>query len=402
MRPQDLRIADYTYTLPEDRIAQHPLADRSASRLLVFQDGGIADHHFSELPGQLPPGALLVVNDTRVVKARLRFKRESGAVIECMVIEPGGRTPVKRALQQQHSAEWWVMAGNAQRWKKGEVIISMDDPTLRAQRLADRDMDRLVRFTWDDERTFAHVLAGTGALPLPPYMRRKATKEDDTRYNTVFARTDGSVAAPTASLHFTDEVLNELQAKGVQQARVTLHVGAGTFLPVKSDRMEGHAMHSEEWHMSRATLIALLDAARAGRPVVPVGTTALRTLESACWCGDALARGGTAEDLSLSQWQPYDGEPLPTDQALEALLAWMDREAADEVHGRTSLLIAPGYRFRAAQGLVTNFHQPNSTLLLLVAAFIGEDWRRVYAHALANGYRFLSYGDSSLLWRNWS
>ena len=398
MDPRALRIADFTYDLPSGRIAQHPLDERESSNLLVLRDGRISDHRFGSLAAHLPEGALLVLNDTRVVKARIVFHRSTGARIECMVLEPEGGRPMETALQDRGKSRWWCMVGNAKRWTGDQLTVGKGSNILRAERKEHLDGEHLVEFTWDSVASFSEMLAQHGDVPLPPYMKRSTDHDDPVRYNTVFAERDGSVAAPTASLHFTPAVLRSLEEKRIGMAKVTLHVGAGTFLPVKADRMEGHTMHSEQVRIPRAT-VQLLHDALGKSPIVAVGTTALRTIESLCWFGDDLLSGRSTEGLHVSQWRPYEREPGDTSASLEAVLRWMDDRVVDEVTGQTSLMIAPGYRFRLAAGLVTNFHQPGSTLLLLVAAFIGNDWRKVYDHALANHYRFLSYGDGSLLWR---
>ena len=397
--PRSLRIADYTYVLPDERIAQHPLADRDASKLLVFRDGEITDTHFRSLADHIPEGSLLVLNDTRVVKARVTFQRTSGAVIECMVLEPEDARPMEAALNARGHSRWRCMVGNAKRWKGEDLVRGEGLDELRMHRVDDRDGEHLIEFSWDGDRTFSEILVIHGSVPLPPYMRRDAVEDDTTRYNTVFAERDGSVAAPTASLHFTIPMLDELARKNVRQARVTLHVGAGTFLPVKSETMIGHVMHSEQVRVPRPTVEALL-ASIDQAPIIPVGTTALRTIESLYWFGADLCKDPYLPSLHTDQWRPYtnDADVLPR-LALEAVIAWMDSHKRTEVAGSTSLLIAPGYHFRLANALITNFHQPGSTLLLLVAALIGDRWREVYDHALANGYRFLSYGDGSLLWR---
>lgn len=399
MHPRDLRIEDFTYALPAERIAQHPLAERDRSKLLVYEHGRVIDDRSSALADHLPANALLVLNDTRVVKARLVFRRATGARIECMVLEPEGGLTMETALQQRGRSRWWCMVGNAKRWTGEKLTLESGPSMLMAERRDQRNGEHLIEFAWDDDRSFAEVLNRYGDVPLPPYMKRGTDADDPERYNTVIGERDGSVAAPTASLHFTPELLRSLDAKNVRRTRVTLHVGAGTFLPVKAERMEGHRMHSEQVRIPKATVEELLGA--WGRSLmVPVGTTALRTIESLCWFGDDLLAGGSATHLSVQQWRPYELPARDTRKSLEAVLRWMVDRGVDEVSGHTSLMIAPGYRFRLADGLVTNFHQPGSTLLLLVAAFLGEDWRKVYDHALGNGYRFLSYGDGSLLWRS--
>lgn len=398
MHPRDLAIGDFTYALPEDRIAQRPLPERDASRLLVHRAGHNSDHRFGELPDLLPPGALLVLNDTRVVNARIVFHRTTGGRIEVLCLEPADGMPVERAFTERGNGRWKAFVGNAKRWKEGEELVVADAGTRLTARRTGAEQ---VAFTWEPaERTFGEVLERLGHVPLPPYMKRPDVEADKTRYNTVFAEHDGSVAAPTASLHFSPAVLQSLAGKGIARTTLTLHVGAGTFLPVKSERMADHAMHHEQVRVPLAALEALA-AHRERGPVVPVGTTALRTLESIYWHGVKLLRDVGSGDMAIGQWEPY-GHTAALPDREEALAAVIDRVRASgsgQLVGTTGLLIAPGYHFHLADGLVTNFHQPQSTLLLLVAAFVGPGWREIYAHALANGYRFLSYGDGSLLWR---
>lgn len=305
---------------------------------------------------------------------------------------------MEAALLDRATTRWWCMVGNAKRWS-GEPIRAEGSPErLSAERKTVKDGEHLVEFSWSDGRTFGQVLADHGHVPLPPYMKREDDADDPARYNTVFAAREGSVAAPTASLHFTDAVLRSLEDRGVRTTRVTLHVGAGTFLPVKSPYMGDHAMHTEQVRIPRST-VELLVRTLGQAPIIPVGTTALRTIESLCWFGDDLLLSSTPRQMEVGQWRPYEADAQDTRAALEAVLRWLEVQGLSEVTGRTAMLIAPGYRFRLADALVTNFHQPGSTLLLLVAAFIGPEWRSVYEHALRNGYRFLSYGDGSLLWR---
>ncbi|MBK8227056.1 MAG: S-adenosylmethionine:tRNA ribosyltransferase-isomerase [Flavobacteriales bacterium] len=399
MHPRGLSIADFTYALPEERIAQQPLADRDASKLLVWRDGRITDRVFSGIADELPSGSLLVLNDTRVVNARLVFHRSTGGRIEVLCLSPVDGAPVELAFEARDGSTWHCFIGNAKRWREGEeLLLRADGLVLRAVRTGIEQ----VRFAWEPRAlSFSQVLDALGHVPLPPYMKRADAPADKERYNTVFAEHQGSVAAPTASLHFTPALLDQLARKDVERARLTLHVGAGTFLPVKSERMDGHSMHQEEVRIARDALRAIVDQAGAG-PIVAVGTTAMRTLESLYWHGVRLIHGEQAASMDVGQWEPYDragAEPSATD-ALQAVIADLDARGESLLSGRTRLLIAPGYRFRIAEGLITNFHQPQSTLLLLVAAFVGPDWRRIYGHALANGYRFLSYGDASLLWRS--
>ncbi len=401
--PRDLAIADHTYTLPAERIAQRPLAERDAAKLLQYRNGAITDHRFNGLAGLLPANTLLVLNDTQVVNARLVLQRPTGARIEVLCLSPADGGPVERAFAQRGGGEWNAFVGNAKRWKDGEELLlngggPLGEVSLRAMRTG----PERVAFRWEPSGfSFAEVLDQLGHVPLPPYMQRPDEAEDKSRYNTVFARERGSVAAPTASLHFTPEMLEAVAARGITATKLTLHVGAGTFLPVKSERMAGHAMHSEQVRIPIAALEALRAQLGHG-PVVPVGTTALRTLESIYWHGVMLLQGRAGDELAVEQWEPYGHsryEQPSAREALDAVIGQVRASGDERLVGATRLLIAPGYVFRFADGLVTNFHQPQSTLLLLVAAFVGADWRRIYDHALAGDYRFLSYGDGSLLWR---
>lgn len=400
--PENIFIKDYTYDLPVEKIALFPPEKRDASRLLVYREEQIEDRQFTDLPGQLPAGTLLVLNNTRVIEARVLFKKATGGMIELFCLEPYGQG-IEAALAATGSCKWYCLIGGASKWKPGQVLEKEVEAggglaKLQAHYIGKNEDRFIIEFSWKPELSFAEVLHGAGAIPLPPYIKRTAESVDSERYQTIFNREQGSVAAPTAALHFTEEVMHKLKSRGVETAYLTLHVGAGTFKPVKAEQISGHAMHSEPFSISAQTLKQLINAAR----IVAVGTTSLRTLESLYWLGVKLIGGKMAgNEWQLHQWEPYSLEPssLSWLESLEALISWMDRSGQTELHCRTSLIIVPGYRFRSAAGLVTNFHQPQSTLLLLVAAFIGKDWRSVYDHALANDYRFLSYGDSSLLWR---
>ncbi|UOQ99243.1 S-adenosylmethionine:tRNA ribosyltransferase-isomerase [Hymenobacter sp. 5317J-9] len=406
--PRQLAIHDFTYALPAERIAPEPLPDRAASRLLVSRHGQLADKNFRDLPGELPPGALLVFNDTRVVRARLLARRPTGGQVELFCLEPvAPHRSLELALQQTGACTWRCLVGNGRRWKEGPVELEFtasdgEAATLTAVRREQEAGTALIDFNWTPtELPFAEVLRAAGHLPLPPYIDRPDTATDAVRYQTVYAAAEGAVAAPTAGLHFTPELLAELAERGFETGHVTLHVGAGTFQPVKADRMAGHPMHTEPILVTTALLRQLL--AHRPRPVVAVGTTSLRTLETLYWLGVGLlvAPAAAGSELLVTQWQPYEladaAAGISTEQALAALLQRLEAAGTETLEARTQLLIAPGYRFRVIDGLITNFHQPESTLLLLVAALLGPGWRAVYEHALANGYRFLSYGDSSLL-----
>ncbi|RZK59777.1 MAG: S-adenosylmethionine:tRNA ribosyltransferase-isomerase [Hymenobacter sp.] len=402
--PHQLRIQNFHYDLPAARIAPEPLPDRAGSRLLVSRAGTITDKTFRDLPGELPPEALLIFNDTQVVRARLLAKRPTGGVVELFCLEPvAPHRALEPALQQTAAATWRCLVGNGRRWKDGPVTLEFSfagqPATLWAERQATEESgESLVNFRWEPSSLpFAEVLRAAGHLPLPPYLHRPDTATDAVRYQTVYAAHEGAVAAPTAGLHFTPELLTELAARGLATGRVTLHVGAGTFQPVKADTMATHPMHAEPIIVQASLLRQLL--AHRPRPVIAVGTTSLRTLESLYWLGASLVHQPAPAGLAVTQWQPYaEAEAtVAPEAALQALLAYLDATGTDTLEASTRLLIAPGYRFRLVQGLITNFHQPESTLLLLVAALLGPGWRDVYNHALAHGYRFLSYGDSSLL-----
>lgn len=400
--PYQLSIHDFTYQLPAARIAAEPLADRDQSRLLVWRAGQPTDRRFADLPGELPPQSLLVFNDTKVVRARLFCQKPTGGVVELFCLEPvAPHRAIEPAMQQTGSCVWKCLVGNGKRWKSGAVTLAFEAHGQPASLTAGRGQQEngysLIEFSWEPATLpFAEVLRAAGHLPLPPYLNRADTDVDAVRYQTVYAAHEGAVAAPTAGLHFSESVFEELAERGLATARLTLHVGAGTFQPVKADRMADHPMHAEAISVEAALLHQLL--AHNG-PVIAVGTTSLRTLESLYWLGEALVRQPTAApEWHVRQWQPYEStmEVAPA-TALQALLTHLTNTGTEALQATTQLLIAPGYRFRMIQGLITNFHQPESTLLLLVAALLGPDWRRVYDHALAHDYRFLSYGDSSLL-----
>ncbi len=411
--PRHLAIQYFTYPLPAERIAPEPLPDRAASRLLVSKNGQITDKHFRDLPGELPAGALLIFNDTRVVRARLLARRPTGGQVELFCLEPvAPHRSLELALQQTGHCTWRCLVGNGRRWKEGPVVLEFETAdgqpaTFRAERRAQEAGTALIDFCWEPATLpFAEVLRAGGHLPLPPYLGRLDTPADAVRYQTVYAAAEGAVAAPTAGLHFTPELLAELQRQGFSTGHVTLHVGAGTFQPVKAEQMADHPMHTEPILVTGALLRQLL--AHRPRPVLAVGTTSLRTLETIYWLGVGLLQSAAGPgtnrqetELSVTQWQPYEmAEPAASirpEAALNALLQHLEATGADTLQASTRLLIAPGYQFRLADGLITNFHQPESTLLLLVAALLGPGWRAVYDHALAKGYRFLSYGDSSLL-----
>ena len=405
MHPGELQIADYTYNLPDERIAKYPLAERDASKLLVYKDGAITEDHYRGIAEHIPAGSFMVFNQTRVVNARLLFTKPSGGTIEVFCLSPAGRyADIQTAMLQKGSVQWECLVGGAGKWKHGMVLElkhQVPDFVLSAK-IVDRNTGSFVlELAWDNpELTFAEVLHFAGKVPLPPYLHRDAEKGDEERYQTLFAKEEGSVAAPTAGLHFTDEILQSLAAKNIDRGFVTLHVGAGTFKPVKSETMAGHDMHAEWIEVSKDFIQQL--KAHLRDKVVAVGTTSLRTLESLYWVGNKMANGITVDlhGIAVNQWEPYEqSKECSTGDSLAALLAYLETNKLNKLITRTQILIAPGYTFRVVNGLVTNFHQPQSTLLLLVSAFIGGDWRKVYEYAMEHDFRFLSYGDGSLLWR---
>ena len=397
---QEIAIAEYDYPLPDERIAKYPLAERDTSKLLLYKGGDIREEKFVNLPSFIPQGALMVFNNTRVIQARLRFRKETGAQIEVFCLEPEQPADYQLMFQETKECVWQCLVGNSSRWKSGVLsqVIEIDgvQVTLSVERVSSAAVN-LVRFFWDGGFTFAQLLEAAGELPIPPYLNRKTEESDMNTYQTVYSKVKGSVAAPTAGLHFTPAVLGALDAAGVQRGEVTLHVGAGTFKPVKSELIADHEMHEEYIEVQRGLIERII---AAGGAAVAVGTTSVRTLESLYFLGEKVSENPAVEesDLCVGQWEPYNREhTLSTVEALTALLQWLDAKGLDRVHSHTRIMIAPGYTFRIVKAIVTNFHQPKSTLLLLVSAFIGGDWRSVYDFALENGFRFLSYGDSSLL-----
>ena len=389
----DIHIKDFSYELPDDRIAKYPLAERDTSKLLVYNKGNISHDIFRNLTAYLPQGALMVYNNTRVIQARLFFQKESGARIEVFLLEPHAPRDYEQIFQAHGVCEWKCLVGNSKKWKTGALRLCTasenDDIDLQVERVD----DSVCRFLWKGDMSFAELLERVGELPIPPYLNRHSEPNDKITYQTVYARIKGSVAAPTAGLHFTDRVLHDIDALGIEREEVTLHVGAGTFKPVKSETISGHEMHSEFISVKRSTIERLI--AHGGRAVA-VGTTSVRTLESLYYLG---VRAYNHQPLTeVEQWEPYETSPsLTAVEALEALLAWMDENGHDVLHTSTRIIIVPGYSYHIVERLITNFHQPQSTLLLLVSALIGNDWHKVYDYALSHEFRFLSYGDSSIL-----
>lgn len=404
MNPRDIKIESFNYPLPDERIAKHPLAIRDACKLLVTDGVEILDHVFSELPDLLPSDAMLVCNNTRVINARLRFVKSTGAMIEIFCLEPHAPSDYAQAFATRGRCEWQCLVGNAKRWKDGALEMEVSTPSGSARLTARRaevpvaaDNSRTIIFEWDNDAvTMSDIIAAVGEIPIPPYLNRKSEDSDCVDYQTVYSHIDGSVAAPTAGLHFTPELMGRISNKGVDICEVTLHVGAGTFRPVKSECIGDHDMHSEFIAVS-SSLIRKLSEAVGVRPIVAVGTTSVRTLESLYHVGCLIAAGRW--DGEVPQWSPYEegANKLSAKCALSALADYLESREEETFVARTRIIIAPGYEYKIVDKMITNFHQPESTLLLLVCAFIGDGWREAYDHALANDYRFLSYGDACFL-----
>ncbi len=411
--PRNISINDYTYSLPEERIAKYPLAERDASKLLIYKKGAIEADIYKNIAENVPNNSLLVFNNTKVVEARLLFHKLTGGVIEIFCLEPHEQYPdITTAMLQKEKVLWQCLVGGASKWKAGQILekkiqYGEQEIILLAKYVQKRNDSFIIELSWTPASlSFAEVLHYVGAIPLPPYIKRAVEESDHERYQTVYAHFDGSVAAPTAGLHFTDNIFNQLKEKNIQTDFVTLHVGAGTFKPVKSDTMQEHEMHAEWIDVPKKIIETILK--NLDNNIIAVGTTSLRTLESLYWLGAKQfgirsSEFGVEPDRSLSllQWEAYvlNEKNIGVKDSLESLLNWMEKNKLEHLVAKTQILIAPGYNFKIVNGLITNFHQPQSTLLLLVAALIGDDWRKVYAYAMQNDFRFLSYGDGSLLWR---
>ena len=396
--PKDIRIEEYDYPLPDEKIARHPLAVRDECKLLMSRDGVISEHIFKDLPSLLPTPATLVYNNTRVINARLRFTKASGGKIEIFCLEPVSPADYATNFSSTERCTWKCFVGNSKRWKEGRLAMQLKidgkDVNLEAERLNKDDSGSVVELSWNNSSfTFADIISSAGEIPIPPYLNRDTEESDSRDYQTVFSRIDGSVAAPTAGLHFTPGLLEEIDRRGITRREVTLHVGAGTFQPVKAENIGGHDMHSEFIAVRRDTIAAL---AATTDPIIAVGTTSVRTLESLYHIAVLIKAGHW--DGEVPQWQPYDSAypELSRKEALETLVDYLDRLGETTLYASTRIIIAPGYTYRIVDGIITNFHQPCSTLLLLVSAFIGDSWAEVYEYALNHNFRFLSYGDACL------
>ena len=417
LNPKNIHIADYNYNLPDERIAKFPLAERDASKLLIYNHGEVSEDVFFSLPKYLPQGALMVFNNTKVIQARLHFRKASiegiqGALIEVFCLEPALPNDYQLNFSQKGSVQWYCLVGNLKKWKEGKLFRTIEMPngeqvTLACERKGLHGTSHIIEFSWNGNYTWAELLDAVGELPIPPYLNRETQESDKTTYQTVYSKIKGSVAAPTAGLHFTERVLKALDEAGIDREELTLHVGAGTFKPVKSEEIGGHDMHTEHIAVRRQTIEKLI---AHGGEAIAVGTTSVRTLESLYYMGILAMQG--KEDLHVPQWMPYEEKTTADGQqsteiaqrvgwstvnSLTSLLSYMDQHHLDVLHSSTQIIIAPGYDYHIVRRMITNFHQPQSTLLLLVSAFLKGDWHKVYDYALSHDFRFLSYGDSSLL-----
>lgn len=405
MNTKHIRIKDYNYDLPDERIAKFPLPERDKSKLLVYNHGEVSQDVFSNITRYLPQGALMVFNNTKVIQARLHFRKETGSLIEIFLLEPALPADYEQMFQTTGACSWYCLVGNLKKWKGGPLTTTVEMPGQPPVQLtAERDMScetaLKIDFKWtgDDKLSFAELIDKVGELPIPPYLNRNTQESDKTTYQTVYSKIKGSVAAPTAGLHFTQKVLADIDQHGIDREELTLHVGAGTFKPVKSEEIEGHAMHTEYVCIRRSTLEKLL---QHNCEAVAVGTTSVRTLESLYYMGCKVKANPNVslDQLHVNQWEPYASTTttITPAEAIGELIAYMDRNNLPSLHSSTQIIIAPGYQYKIVKRLITNFHQPQSTLLLLVSAFVGGDWKSIYRYALDNDFRFLSYGDSSIL-----
>lgn len=403
MDTKHIHISDYNYPLPDDRIAKFPIDRRDHSKLLIYNRGEVSEDKFYNLHDYLPKGSLMVFNNTRVIQARIHFRKETGALIEVFLLEPAAPSDYEQMFQTTSRCEWLCLVGNLKKWKGGSLLRVFDingkHVVLTATRIKEAGTSQRVGFSWDNAAvSFAEILDAVGELPIPPYLNRDTQESDKTTYQTVYSKIKGSVAAPTAGLHFTNDVLKSLDDAGIDREEVTLHVGAGTFKPVKSEEIEGHEMHTEYICVHKGTLEKLLQHDCCA---IAVGTTSVRTLESLYYMGVKLQKNPnlTEDELHVNQWQPYDDNDsyITPKEAIANILNYLNTNELETLHSSTQIIIAPGYEYKIVKMLVTNFHQPQSTLLLLVSAFVHGDWRKIYDYALAHDFRFLSYGDSSLL-----
>ena len=400
MNPKEIKISEYTYNLPDERIAKYPLPERDNSNLLVYKKGDIQKKNFKNVSSFFSDEDLLIFNNTKVIQARIHFRKETGAKIEIFCLEPIEPSDYVLSFQANENCKWKCIVGNSKKWKEGSLkkIINVNNQniTLVAKRIKKLANAQIIEFSWENrEITFSEILENIGQTPIPPYLNRKSEESDKNRYQTVYSQHKGSVAAPTAGLHFTENIIENLRNKGAETANVTLHVGAGTFKPVKSETIDGHEMHTEHFFVTKQTIEKLL---QKKEKITAVGTTSVRTIESIYWLGVKLLTQNKFKKLLISQWEVYDlPQTFSCEDSLNAILEYFKTEGIETLEAATQIIIVPGYNFKIVNQIITNFHQPQSTLLLLIAAFIGENWKKVYDFAMKNNFRFLSYGDSSIL-----
>lgn len=413
INPRNIEIKAYDYNLPDERIAKYPLTERDQSKLLIYRDGQISQRNFFNLPEEIPADSLIVFNNTKVIQARLHFRKETGALIEVFCLEPETPRDYQQNFASESECTWTCLVGNSKKWKDGALSQTIDvdgiEVVLSCERVGESGASQKIHFFWDKTVSFAKILDAIGELPIPPYLNRNTEEKDKQTYQTVYSEIKGSVAAPTAGLHFTEKELQALRDKNVNLQYITLHVGAGTFKPVKSETIEGHDMHTEFISVPRTVIENIQNHLKTSEaPLVAVGTTSVRTLESLFYIGYKLSQNPNAhaEDLIVHQWEPYDfSYSLSTIEALDNIIAYLDRTGEENLVTATQILIAPGFQFRLVKTIVTNFHMPQSTLLLLVSAFVdgdsleGPNWHNIYKYAMEHDFRFLSYGDSSVLFR---
>ena len=396
---KNINITDFSYDLPDSKIAKYPLQNRSDSKLLLWKNSKISEETFKNAASYLPENSILVFNNTRVIHARLYFQKETGANIEIFCLEPVVPADYQLNFQETKKVIWKCMLGNAKKWKEGtltkQIDIEGNKIELKANKISRNENSFEIEFTWNGGFSFAQIIEYAGVLPIPPYLNRETEQSDEKTYQTVYAKIDGSVAAPTAGLHFTDEILSQLAEKNIETQEITLHVGAGTFQPLKTDNVSEHTMHHEKVIISKQ-FIGIL--AETERKVIAVGTTSVRSLESLYWLGVQLENNTFSKDFpEIGQWEPYENETnIPVKKALQNIIGFLNETGKNELQFSTQVIIVPGYEFKIISGMFTNFHQPQSTLLLLISAFLGNEWKNVYDFALANNFRFLSYGDSNL------
>jgi S-adenosylmethionine:tRNA ribosyltransferase-isomerase len=408
LQAQEFQIKDFTYDLPENKIAKYPLAERDMSKLLIYKDSNISEDTYTNLDKYISEKSLFVFNNTKVIQARLHFRNATGGKIEIFCLEPSeANVEPSSAMIKKTSVEWVCLIGRVDKWKEKIISINSTNFSLHAEMVKRTGNVFTIKFSWEPQNlSFAEILEEVGEMPIPPYLKRESETIDASRYQTVYAEQKGSVAAPTAGLHFTNQIFEKLQSKDAIVDYVTLHVGAGTFKPVKSETLEGHDMHSEWIEVGQDSIVKILEQISdtpSLKNVIAVGTTSLRTIESLYWMGVKASQNleATTEELEVKQWDAYDlPQSLTATDSLNCLLAWLRKNKIEKLICKTQLLIVPSYKLRIANALVTNFHQPSSTLLLLVAAVVGDDWKKIYDYALEHDFRFLSYGDGSLLFNN--